>query len=40
MQKYYQNYHKHTSYSHIYPKFKDSAVTIDDYLNAMLPLAQ
>lgn len=40
MQKYYQNYHKHTSYSHIYPKFKDSAVTVDDYLNAMLPLAQ
>ena len=40
MQKYYQNYHKHTSYSHIYPKFKDSVVTIEDYLNAMLPLAQ
>lgn len=40
MQKYYQNYHKHTSYSHIYPKFKDSVVTVEDYLNAMLPLAQ
>lgn len=40
MQKYYQNYHKHTSYSHIYPKFKDSVVTVEDYLNAMLPLAK
>ena len=40
MQKYYQNYHKHTSCSHIYPKFKDSVVTVEDYLNAMLPLAQ
>ena len=40
MQKYYQNYHKHTSYSHIYPKFKDSVITVENYLNAMLPLAQ
>lgn len=40
MQKYYQNYHKHTSYSHIYPKFKDSVVTVEDYLNAMLTLAK
>ena len=36
---YYQNYHKHTSYSNS-GKFKDSPVTHKDYFEAMLPLAE
>lgn len=36
---YYQNYHKHTSYSNG-GNFKDSPVTHKDYFEAMLPLAE
>lgn len=36
---YYQNYHKHTSYSNG-GNFKDSPITHKDYFEAMLPLAE